>query len=85
VNFLVDRDDEIIPRAVSFAADNLLTASPMGLRLTKEALNFNMDAGGIDAALKFEDRNQVLSAQAQDAFEGVAAFFEKRRPTYGSR
>jgi len=85
VNLLVERDDEIIPRAVSFAADNLLTASPMGLRLTKEALNFNLDAGGIDAALKFEDRNQVLSAQTQDAFEGVAAFFEKKRPTYGSR
>ena len=85
VNFLVERDDETIPRAVSFAADNLLAASPMGLRLTKEALNFNMDAGGIDTALKFEDRNQVLSAQAEDAFEGVAAFFEKRKPRYGPR
>ncbi len=85
VNLLVDEEAEVIPRAVRFAADNMLTASPMGLRLTKEALNFNTDAGGIDAALKFEDRNQVLSAQAEDAFEGVAAFFEKRKPNYGPR
>ena len=85
VNFLVDTAEEVVPHAVRFAADFMLTRSPMGLRLTKEALNFNMDAGGLDAALKFEDRNQVVSAQTDDAFEGVAAFFEKRRPKYGPR
>ncbi len=85
VNFLVDKDEEVVPRAVEFAAEYMLTRSPLGLRLTKEALNYNMDAGGVEAAIKLEDRNQVLSGQTEDALEGVMAFFEKRRPTYGPR
>jgi enoyl-CoA hydratase/carnithine racemase len=85
VNFLVDQHEEAVPRAVRFAADFMLTRSPLGLRLTKEALNNNVDAGSLEAALDLENRNQVLSAQAQDAMEGVIAFFEKRRPKYGAR
>ncbi|VBB43831.1 Enoyl-CoA hydratase/isomerase family protein [uncultured Desulfatiglans sp.] len=34
--------------------------NPMGLRLTKEAINVNMDAGGLEQALHMEDRNQTL-------------------------
>jgi enoyl-CoA hydratase/carnithine racemase len=34
--------------------------NPMGLRLTKEAINVNLDAGGLEQALNVEDRNQVL-------------------------
>jgi hypothetical protein len=36
------------------------TKNPMGLRLTKEAINMNLDAGGLEQALNMEDRNQVL-------------------------
>ncbi len=85
VNFLVEKDEDVVPRAVEFAAEYMLTRSPLGLRLTKEALNFNMDAGGPEAAIKLEDRNQVLCGETEDALEGVTAFFEKRRPNYGSR
>ena len=85
VNFLVDKDEDVVPRAVEFAAEYMLTRSPLGLRLTKEALNYNMDAGGVEAAIKLEDRNQVLSGQTDDALEGVMAFFEKRTPAYGPR
>jgi enoyl-CoA hydratase/carnithine racemase len=85
VNFLVEKDEEVVARAVDFAAEYMLTRSPLGLRLTKEALNYNMDIGGVEAAIKLEDRNQVLCGETQDAVEGVTAFFEKRRPNYGSR
>jgi enoyl-CoA hydratase/carnithine racemase len=34
--------------------------NPLGLRLTKEAINMNLDAGGIEQALQVEDRNQTL-------------------------
>jgi len=33
---------------------------PMGVRLTKEAINANLDALGLEEALKMEDRNQIL-------------------------
>jgi enoyl-CoA hydratase/carnithine racemase len=34
--------------------------NPMALRLTKEAINMNLDAGGLEQALNMEDRNQAL-------------------------
>ncbi|MGM0663031.1 MAG: enoyl-CoA hydratase/isomerase family protein [Thermodesulfobacteriota bacterium] len=34
--------------------------NPMGLRLTKEAVNMNLDSGGLEQALNLEDRNQTL-------------------------
>jgi enoyl-CoA hydratase/carnithine racemase len=34
--------------------------NPMGLRLTKEVINMNLDAGGLEQALHLEDRNQAL-------------------------
>ncbi len=41
-------------------AKTMNSKNPMGLRLTKEAINMNMDAGGLEQALNMEDRNQVL-------------------------
>jgi enoyl-CoA hydratase/carnithine racemase len=57
-------------------------ASPMGLRLTKQTLNALIDAPGIDAALMIEDRQQVMLLETSDHQEAVAAFREKRGPTY---
>jgi len=63
-------------------AEMLLT-TPLGLRLTKECLNFAIDAQGLEAAIAMEDRNQILAAQGEDFGEGVRAFLEKRAPVYG--
>ena len=62
--------------------DEMLTTSPLGLRLTKECLNVSVDAGSLEAAVAMEDRNQILCAQTADFGEGVRAFLEKRRPEY---
>ncbi|MBV9509959.1 MAG: enoyl-CoA hydratase/isomerase family protein [Caulobacteraceae bacterium] len=63
-------------------AEDMLHATPLGLRLTKEALNHSIDAGGLEAVIAMEDRNQVLSSQDANFKEGVAAFLEKRKPNY---
>ncbi len=63
-------------------AEEMLHATPLGLRLTKEALNMSIDAGGLEAVIAMEDRNQVLTARDANFAEGVAAFLEKRKPTY---
>jgi enoyl-CoA hydratase/carnithine racemase len=57
--------------------------TPLGLRLTKEALNFAIDAPGLEAAIAMEDRNQILASAGEDFGEGVRAFLEKRPPVYG--
>jgi enoyl-CoA hydratase len=70
--------------ARSFVAD-MLHATPLGLRLTKEALNHAIDAQGLEAAIAMEDRNQILASSDGDFQEGVSAFLEKRAPNYAKR
>ena len=41
-------------------ARTMNSKNPMGLRLTKEAINMNLDAVGLEQALHLEDRNQAL-------------------------
>lgn len=57
--------------------------TPLGLRLTKEALSFSIDAPGLEAAIAMEDRNQILASRGEDAREGMRAFVEKRPPVFG--
>ena len=74
---------ELQAEAAALAAD-ILRATPLGLRLTKDALNLAIDAPGLEAAIAIEDRNQVLCTQGENFAEGVAAFLEKRAPHYGA-
>lgn len=77
-------DDEMEQAARPYI-DDMLTTSPLGLRLTKECLNMSVDAGSLEAAVAMEDRNQILCAQTEDFREGIAAFLEKRPPDYADR
>jgi len=60
VTRVVERD-KLHETAMEFAKI-LMTKNPMGLRLTKEAVNMNIDAGGMEQAISMEDRNQTLLA-----------------------
>lgn len=73
--------DALLDRALALADEMLLT-SPMGLRLTKDALNLNIDAASMEHAFALEDRQQVMLGQAGDFAEAKAAFFEKRPPEW---
>ena len=71
----------LLAEADAFAQD-MLYASPLGLRLTKDCLNHSIDASGLEAVMAIEDRNQMLTANDPNFREGVAAFMEKRAPKY---
>lgn len=78
---------EVAPREELEAAarpyiDAMLATAPLGLAFTKEVLNANIDAAGLEAALALEDRSQVLLSQTEDFKEGARAFREKRTPRY---
>lgn len=62
--------------------DDLLAASPMGLRMTKEGLNLAIDAPSLEAAMAIENRNQLMASASPNFREGMQAFLEKRRPNY---
>jgi enoyl-CoA hydratase/carnithine racemase len=50
---------ELLDKAMEMAA-MMIGKSPLGLRLTKDALNAGLNAASIVDALRMEDRNQVL-------------------------
>ncbi|MFN4354295.1 enoyl-CoA hydratase/isomerase family protein [Parvibaculum sp.] len=75
-------EDEKLDDAAAPYIDEMLTTSPLGLRLTKECLNMSVDAGSLEAAVAMEDRNQILCAQTNDFREGISAFLGKRKPAY---
>ncbi len=77
-------DADLIEAAQPYIRE-MLTTSPMGLRLTKEGLNVAIDAGSLEAAIAVENRNQILCSQTEDAKEGMRAFVEKRDPVYTGR
>jgi enoyl-CoA hydratase/carnithine racemase len=77
--------DDALESAAAPYVTEMLTTSPLGLRMTKECLNMSVDAGSLEAAIAMEDRNQILCAQTQDFGEGVRAFLEKRAPAYADR
>jgi len=74
-------DDQLETAAQPYI-DEMLTTSPMGLRLTKEGLNMAVDATSLQAAMAIENRNQTLCAKSNDFAEGRRAFLEKREPVY---
>ena len=74
-------DDQLVAAAQPYL-DEMLTTSPVGLRMTKEGLSMAIDAGSLEAAMAIENRNQILCSRTEDAREGMRAFLEKRPPVY---
>ena len=83
ISEMVD-EDQLLATGLSLAEEMLDTA-PMGLRLTKDALNRNIDAQSFEAALAIEDRQQVMLCMTEDSREAAKAFFAKRKPEYKDR
>ncbi len=82
---VVKGDENKLLEAAIEIAENLLTKSPLGLRMTKEAINLSLDSPSLDTILQLENRTQMLCSTSDDLIEGVQAFFEKRDPKYPLR
>lgn len=74
-------DDQLEAVGQGYVED-LLAASPMGLRMTKEGLNLAIDAPSLEAAIAIENRNQLMTSASPNFREGMQAFLEKRKPNY---
>jgi enoyl-CoA hydratase/carnithine racemase len=77
-------DDRLLAAAKPYL-DEMLTTSPMGLRMTKEGLSMAVDANSLEAAMAIENRNQIMCSGTEDAREGMRAFLEKRPPVYSGK
>jgi enoyl-CoA hydratase/carnithine racemase len=80
VNRLVAPDD-LLPQAITLA-ETINANSPLGVRLTKQVVQTNVDAPSLEAAIEIENRNQALASRSPDMAEALTAFREKRPPSF---
>ncbi len=81
---------EVVPRdeldsKARAIANEMLRTTPMGLRLTKECINANLSAPGLEHAIMMENRQQILAAQTSDFAEAIRSFVTKTEPDYQDR
>ena len=74
-------DDALEDAAQSYVED-MLNASPKGLRMTKEGLALAVDGQSLEAVMAIENRNQLMTSASPNFAEGMRAFLEKRPPNY---
>lgn len=76
-------DAETIPRALKLA-EKIARMPPLAARKIKEVVQQGSDLH-LDAALLMERQAFHTLFDTEDKAEGIAAFFEKRRPTFTGR
>jgi enoyl-CoA hydratase len=76
--------DRLLADALALGAD-ITGNSPLGVRLTKQVLQVNVDAPSLEAALELENRNQALAGRTEDMAEALTAFRENRPPRFVGR
>jgi len=74
-------DDEF-EAAVNKMATKLASMPTKGIGLTKMALNKSIICNDFTIQLGIEEHFQDVASQSLDHKEGVAAFLEKRKPTF---
>jgi enoyl-CoA hydratase/carnithine racemase len=77
-------DEELLPAALALA-EQICANSPGGVRLSKRALQANMEVTSYAAALELENRGQVLLTRTADMDEALTAFTERRPPNFTGR
>jgi len=67
-------EEERLMDAAMETARMMLSKGPLGLRLTKEALNQNLDAPSLESAIELENRNQSICCTMPEFSEAVINF-----------
>ena len=76
--------EQLWDRALETARQIMLNA-PISVEMTKEGLWKALENPSFEAAVEFENRQQVYTAMTEDRQEATAAFLEKRTPHYVRR
>ena len=77
-------EDTLLDTGLDMAMD-LLSKSPLGLRMTKDAINISMDVPSIETLIHLENTSQDVCGTSKDLLEGSTAFLQKRTPKYPLR
>ena len=82
VSQVVAREETL--NAALALADEVAAMPPLAVRAAKESVNRAYELS-LEAGLEFERRNFFLLFASDDQTEGMAAFVEKRKPTWKGR
>ncbi|NLV55735.1 MAG: enoyl-CoA hydratase [Acidimicrobiales bacterium] len=74
-------DDAVLDEALSMAG-SMASYSHHGLEATKQALWAEQEIASLDAAIQFEDRNQLMAGFTDNLPEAIRAFDAGRDPVY---
>jgi len=74
-------DNELLGEALDMAAV-MVRYSHHGLEATKQALWAELEIASLDAAIEFEDRNQLMAGFTDNLPEAIRAFDSDRQPVY---
>ena len=81
--------DAVVPgeleSRVDRAIDDLLAAPPLSLAMTKQGMWLALEMPSFDAAVEFENRQQVLTMLTDDQTEAMRAYRERTPPAYHGR
>ena len=69
--------EELLPRCLE-AAEQIAAWAPWGIRLTKQGMWSALEISTEQAAIEYEDRQQMMALHGQAPPEAVTAFLEKR-------
>jgi len=78
-------DEDMLLESAIEVAEELLLKSPLGLRMTKQAINISLDSPSLETIIQLENRGQVLSGSSKDVIEAFNAYLEKRKPKFPLR
>jgi enoyl-CoA hydratase len=70
-------DDALVTHAVE-AAEQIAALSPWGTRLTKQGMWTALELPSEQAAVEYEDRQQIMATHGNALPEAIGAFLEKR-------
>jgi enoyl-CoA hydratase len=73
----VTGDGGLAERAVE-SAEQIASLAPWGVRLTKQGIWTALEIPSEQAAIEYEDRQQIMSTFGQAVPEAIGAFLEKR-------
>ena len=76
--------DDLLDETLAMAAQ-ICANSPGGIRMSKRALQANMEVASFAAALELENRGQALLTRCDDMTEALQAFKAKRPPNFSGR
>jgi len=74
-------EEQLFSSAIEIA-EELLNKSPLGLRMTKEAINLSLDAPSLENVIQSENSSIVLSFCSKDVNIAFDSFFQKKKPTF---